>query len=131
MKHACVYGVPHALLGEVVKAVVVAVETPAPPSPPLAPVAADAHGEGGPVAPRQGSQKDGDDAHGRDGGRAEGRQLTARMLRQHCAARLADFKVPRTIEFLRADELPMTGSGKVPWPLTPRAFRRRSGVALH
>ena len=32
-------------------------------------------------------------------------------LRAHCAARLAGFKVPKTVEF--ADELPRTGSGKL------------------
>ncbi|KAJ8614491.1 hypothetical protein CTAYLR_000746 [Chrysophaeum taylorii] len=37
--------------------------------------------------------------------------LTVSELRRHAASRLADFKVPSTIEFVT--ELPMTGSGKV------------------
>ncbi|KAH8074177.1 ligase [Aureococcus anophagefferens] len=39
--------------------------------------------------------------------------LTAAALRRHAAAKLADFKVPSSIEFVTRAELPMTGSGKV------------------
>ncbi|EGB12678.1 hypothetical protein AURANDRAFT_18768, partial [Aureococcus anophagefferens] len=39
--------------------------------------------------------------------------LTAAALRRHAAARLADFKVPSSVEFVTRAELPMTGSGKV------------------
>ena len=37
--------------------------------------------------------------------------VTAEQLRDHCAARLADYKVPRRIEF--ADELPRNATGKI------------------
>jgi acyl-CoA synthetase (AMP-forming)/AMP-acid ligase II len=40
-----------------------------------------------------------------------GHQLTAEELTEFCAARLADYKVPRQFEFV--DELPTTPSGKV------------------
>ncbi|KAH8079589.1 ligase [Aureococcus anophagefferens] len=39
--------------------------------------------------------------------------LTAAALRRHAAAKLADFKVPSSIEFMARADLPMTGSGKV------------------
>ncbi|KAK7249142.1 ligase [Aureococcus anophagefferens] len=39
--------------------------------------------------------------------------LTAAALRRHAAAKLADFKVPSSIEFVARADLPMTGSGKV------------------
>ena len=38
---------------------------------------------------------------------------TMRALREHCAARLADYKCPRSYEVLPLPQLPMTGSGKV------------------
>ena len=38
---------------------------------------------------------------------------TMRSLREHCAARLADYKCPRSYEVLALSQLPMTGSGKV------------------
>jgi acyl-CoA synthetase (AMP-forming)/AMP-acid ligase II len=40
-----------------------------------------------------------------------GRELTAEQLTSFCAQRLADYKVPRQIEFVT--ELPTTSSGKV------------------
>ncbi|KAH8066347.1 ligase [Aureococcus anophagefferens] len=48
--------------------------------------------------------------HGRP---RQGRVLTAAALRRHAAAKLADFKVPSSIEFMARADLPMTGSGKV------------------
>ena len=42
---------------------------------------------------------------------AEHSALTAELLRAHCAARLADYKVPRRIEF--ATELPRNATGKI------------------
>jgi O-succinylbenzoic acid--CoA ligase len=41
----------------------------------------------------------------------DGRAVEASELRQHCAARLARFKVPKTVEF--AQRLPRTSSGKL------------------
>ena len=43
--------------------------------------------------------------------RAETSTVTADELRAHCAARLADYKVPRRIEF--SDELPRNATGKI------------------
>jgi len=42
---------------------------------------------------------------------AAGSAVTADELRAHCAGRLADYKVPRRIEF--ADELPRNATGKI------------------
>jgi acyl-CoA synthetase (AMP-forming)/AMP-acid ligase II len=42
---------------------------------------------------------------------APGAALTADDLRRHCAAELADFKVPKRFEFV--SELPRTPSGKL------------------
>ncbi len=42
---------------------------------------------------------------------AAGSPVTADELRAHCAARMADYKVPRRIEF--ADELPRNATGKI------------------
>ncbi|KAK7253677.1 ligase [Aureococcus anophagefferens] len=47
--------------------------------------------------------------------------LTAAALRRHAAAKLADFKVPSSIEFVARADLPMTGSGKVAKALKKRA----------
>ena len=44
--------------------------------------------------------------------------VTADDLRAHCAAVLADYKVPRRIEF--ADELPRNATGKVLKAAAPR-----------
>eukprot|EP00466_Bigelowiella_natans_P005163 jgi/Bigna1/36846/e_gw1.16.19.1 len=66
VRHACVFGEPNELLGEIVKAVVVRYDGPL------------------------------------------GTPVSAAELRRHCVARLADYKVPRRIEFV--DALPMTGS---------------------
>jgi len=41
----------------------------------------------------------------------EGRNLTAQAVIDHCAAYLANYKVPRTVEF--RDELIKSGTGKV------------------
>ena len=41
----------------------------------------------------------------------DGAKASAAELRDHCAARLANFKVPKRFEF--ADELPRTASGKL------------------
>jgi o-succinylbenzoate---CoA ligase len=41
----------------------------------------------------------------------DGLEVTPEELRDHCAARLAGFKVPKTVEF--ADGLPRTASGKL------------------
>jgi acyl-CoA synthetase (AMP-forming)/AMP-acid ligase II len=41
----------------------------------------------------------------------EGASLSAEEVRQHCASTLADYKVPRRIEFV--DELPKNATGKV------------------
>ena len=68
VKHASVYGVPNALLGEIVKAVVV--------------------------------------LH-------HANQATMQQLQAHCGEFLADYKVPRVVTFMTAEELPLTGSGKV------------------
>jgi fatty-acyl-CoA synthase len=43
----------------------------------------------------------------------EGAQPTAAELLSHCREHLAGFKVPRTIRFLAADDLPKTSTGKV------------------
>jgi acyl-CoA synthetase (AMP-forming)/AMP-acid ligase II len=43
--------------------------------------------------------------------RAGGSTVTADELRAHCAERLADYKVPRRIEF--SDELPRNATGKI------------------
>ena len=59
--HACVFGIPDELMGELVKAIVVLVP---------------------------------------------GQKLKARALQNHCAERIADYKVPRVIEFL--EEVPLT-----------------------
>ncbi|KAH8057494.1 ligase [Aureococcus anophagefferens] len=64
--------------------------------------------------------------------------LTAAALRRHAAAKLADFKVPSSIEFMARADLPMTGSGKVakaalrsatrssPRSARPRASRKQA-----
>ena len=43
--------------------------------------------------------------------RARGAELTDEEVREHCAERLARFKVPTTIEFVPA--LPRTPTGKI------------------
>ena len=47
----------------------------------------------------------------RRGGARPGSSTTTEELREHCAAALADYKVPRRIEFI--DELPRNATGKV------------------
>ncbi|MEN8149662.1 MAG: long-chain-fatty-acid--CoA ligase [Planctomycetota bacterium] len=42
---------------------------------------------------------------------APGADVTEQTIRDHCAGRLADFKIPRRVEFL--ENLPRTGSGKI------------------
>jgi fatty-acyl-CoA synthase len=44
---------------------------------------------------------------------AEDATLDERALVAHCRQRLAEFKVPRGVTFLRVDELPTTATGKV------------------
>ncbi|KAH8094034.1 acetolactate synthase [Aureococcus anophagefferens] len=51
--------------------------------------------------------------------------LTAAALRRHAAAKLADFKVPSSIEFMARADLPMTGSGKVAKAALKRDEARR------
>jgi fatty-acyl-CoA synthase len=43
----------------------------------------------------------------------DGAQISEAELLRHCRSHLADFKVPRKITFLSADELPKTSTGKV------------------
>ncbi len=43
----------------------------------------------------------------------EGGVLDERDILRHCRERLAPFKVPRGVQMMRADELPMTATGKV------------------
>ena len=47
-------------------------------------------------------------------------------LREHCAPRLAHFKVPRYFRFIDEADIPMTVSGKV----QKHILRERSAVAL-
>jgi acyl-coenzyme A synthetase/AMP-(fatty) acid ligase len=42
---------------------------------------------------------------------APGTRTTAQQLREHCISRMADYKVPRSIEI--TDELPKNATGKV------------------
>jgi long-chain acyl-CoA synthetase len=44
---------------------------------------------------------------------APGTDCTAETLREHCRALLADFKCPRSIEFV-AEPLPRTSANKIP-----------------
>lgn len=45
--------------------------------------------------------------------RAPGAQLTVEDIRELCTLKLARFKVPKRVEFLEAEELPLTPTGKV------------------
>jgi fatty-acyl-CoA synthase len=45
--------------------------------------------------------------------RAPGSQITEDDVLQHCRAHLARFKVPKRVEFYRAEDLPTTPTGKV------------------
>eukprot|EP00756_Hemistasia_phaeocysticola_P028773 Hpha_TRINITY_DN16192_c0_g4::TRINITY_DN16192_c0_g4_i1::g.7701::m.7701 len=43
----------------------------------------------------------------------EGQTATEAEIRRHCARALADYKVPRHVEFLPLADMPLTGTGKV------------------
>jgi fatty-acyl-CoA synthase len=45
--------------------------------------------------------------------REEGAPVTAEELTEQCRAAMALYKVPRRIEFMEKDQLPLTASGKV------------------
>ncbi|MEE8436118.1 MAG: AMP-binding protein [bacterium] len=45
--------------------------------------------------------------------REEGATVTAEELTEQCRAAMAQYKVPRRIEFMEKDQLPLTASGKV------------------
>ena len=52
-------------------------------------------------------------------------------LSKHCSSSLADFKIPRTFEYMQLSNLPMTGSGKIAKAELRRAdaSRRRDNIA--
>eukprot|EP01065_Artemidia_motanka_P042179 TRINITY_DN560_c0_g2_i1.p1 TRINITY_DN560_c0_g2~~TRINITY_DN560_c0_g2_i1.p1 ORF type:complete len:4401 (+),score=1555.85 TRINITY_DN560_c0_g2_i1:207-13409(+) len=62
--------------------------------------------------------------------REAGSQVRDIELRRFCGTLLADYKVPRVIEFLTQDELPLTGTGKVAkGALKQRERERRARAA--
>jgi fatty-acyl-CoA synthase len=69
-----------------------------------------------------------DDVHGEVGHffvvRREGSDVTAAELVTLAAARLADYKVPRVVEFV--DELPLTPAGKIQKAVLRRRVRKGS-----
>ena len=40
-------------------------------------------------------------------------KLSTAQIQRHCRALIAEYKVPRVVEFMTMEEIPMTGSGKV------------------